>query len=801
MGMNVSGVTNSELIKIKEVQGEVVSAEIEVKPAENTTVELNNTIDENNFVEFEELDETTQDVVVEETEIQNESATEDVPVEETVTDTVAVPNEVAEEEIIADENSDTENVISEKAEENAEITYAEEKTEIPVEKETVTLSGIETFEEIPVEKNIQNITIEVKPTFEDDINIQYDEIEEETNQFSKEINYEDEAKPITNTPSENTKISFGLVTSTKISNNKKENDEIEENVSEEETKETIENKEIKEGEQVNNEEQIEETKAEEAIDEKENTEIEDAETVDLQDFIKLLQMSPKLAEIGKSIGYGELFDTLDVNCDGIISGDELKKLVGTAGSLKALEAKDIESLFKNQIDDYEKEISAEKETSKTDSVSDEETVVNEPVTTSSIYQPKTVSYTPSVATHTTTQVKEPTNADKIQELEKQKTEKTNELSSLNEDLQKVHNGSDEEIKAKQENVNKTKEEYDKACDSSKNPIVKYIKNKQDENEKAISENKTQIQEVQTKISENDQAIFEKESSITGLESNKSALQQSLSSIEATEENEYNKDKIASKKAELKKQIQTKENEINTAKEELEALKTQKSENDEKLKELQDKEQELQTTKENLAESMEVWSLNNDEIKSTLKAWQEAEKDLETTKQEKINSIQEKITATKTAITEIDAKINEIKAEEIKKQNQLKSSGMYDEKRGKALADAALELYGNDHVANGYCATGVSQAINKAFGYSTRGNGCDYANVLSNKEDWVEVTDEYPNRADLKNLPAGAIVSWSSSSQKPYGHVFISDGNGHEISDFTGNINYNYPTTYRVFLPA
>lgn len=133
---------------------------------------------------------------------------------------------------------------------------------------------------------------------------------------------------------------------------------------------------------------------------------------------------------------------------------------------------------------------------------------------------------------------------------------------------------------------------------------------------------------------------------------------------------------------------------------------------------------------------------------------------------------------------------------------------YNSQKGSSIASAAKSLYGGVTRAGGLCATGVSQAIKKSLGYQLHGNGCDYGNVLSGRSDWYEITDQVKNVQDLKNLPAGAVVSWSpyntTSAGRIYGHVYICDGNGHGISDFTENISSYYMdrnSQFRVFIPV
>lgn len=199
-------------------------------------------------------------------------------------------------------------------------------------------------------------------------------------------------------------------------------------------------------------------------------------------------------------------------------------------------------------------------------------------------------------------------------------------------------------------------------------------------------------------------------------------------------------------------------------------------------------------------------ISNEKTKTALKDFQNARKEYESAKTKRYDEVKKDINSTQNEIKAIDDKINVLKAEKVEKENEI-SKGEYNEERGKALAEAALSLYGGVSTGGDLCATGVSQVINKAFGYATYGNGCDYADVLSNRDDWVEITDQYPSADDLTSLPAGAVVSWSPYNVPNLGALYghdIADGNGNEVSDFTAPISTYYAdngSTYRIFVPT
>ncbi len=136
---------------------------------------------------------------------------------------------------------------------------------------------------------------------------------------------------------------------------------------------------------------------------------------------------------------------------------------------------------------------------------------------------------------------------------------------------------------------------------------------------------------------------------------------------------------------------------------------------------------------------------------------------------------------------------------------------YNSERGNALLNAAKSMYGNVKRGNNHCAKGVSQAISSVFGYYPGKNGNNYDDFLEKRSDWKEITNEIKNVDDLSNLPAGAVVSWDSfgtGASARYGHVYIADGKGGEISDYYSASNkernrYRASTggKFRVFIPV
>lgn len=79
---------------------------------------------------------------------------------------------------------------------------------------------------------------------------------------------------------------------------------------------------------------------------------------------------------------------------------------------------------------------------------------------------------------------------------------------------------------------------------------------------------------------------------------------------------------------------------------------------------------------------------------------------------------------------------------------------------------------------GACAKGVGDALRRV-GINQRGHAYQHAEMLARRSDFREVS---VGRDELRNLPAGAVIVWGRSNEKPFGHVAVALGNGLEASD-------------------
>lgn len=114
------------------------------------------------------------------------------------------------------------------------------------------------------------------------------------------------------------------------------------------------------------------------------------------------------------------------------------------------------------------------------------------------------------------------------------------------------------------------------------------------------------------------------------------------------------------------------------------------------------------------------------------------------------------------------------------------------------ASLARDAEANADGPGGWCYKWVAEALGR-HGVSVHGASAYMAaDQLAQNDKFREVTGL--SNADLKNLPAGAVVVWNKGNGHEHGHICISLGDGREASDKIRNMTQNYGTSYRVFLP-
>ena len=121
---------------------------------------------------------------------------------------------------------------------------------------------------------------------------------------------------------------------------------------------------------------------------------------------------------------------------------------------------------------------------------------------------------------------------------------------------------------------------------------------------------------------------------------------------------------------------------------------------------------------------------------------------------------------------------------------------YNKQKGEKLAKTVRR---NAVGFQGDCAKYVRIALEQSgLGTGERGDGYEYAGILSRNENFKEISTSGIN---LSNLPAGCVLVYNrgtSGYSRQYGHVEITLGNGKAVSD---GITNNIRKGARVFVPV
>ena len=210
-----------------------------------------------------------------------------------------------------------------------------------------------------------------------------------------------------------------------------------------------------------------------------------------------------------------------------------------------------------------------------------------------------------------------------------------------------------------------------------------------------------------------------------------------------------------------------------------------------------------------------------EIQEYMNQYNEAKSQYETDKDNAISSAKEKVNKAADYLSEIEKHINDYETEDKKSEGISKvldelgintsdedgnSNTDYNKKLANAILKAAKNYVGGNTKSTGYCARGVREALEEAFGYALfSGDAYEWADYFNSEKDtWANITGDYKSAKDLKNLPAGAIVVWSKYNGGKYGHICIADGKGGEYSDFyRSTIITSFADkggSYQVFIP-
>lgn len=552
------------------------------------------------------------------------------------------------------------------------------------------------------------------------------------------------------------------------------------------------------------------------------------EDIDIDTFKEMISNYPKLQEIIEEIGYDKFFDIIDTNKNGIFDSDEIAKISGFDENEADFSYSDLQNIIDEngiEVTDFREKVAKEFEAMKSADEGDSKNSENisssaqkssYPASNYNAGSSSGVSYaapSSSASTSYSSSVGSSSSAvsasvDTIESLEEQKAEKQSELDTLNSKLSNIYDDSDEQIAKAKADMDSAQAQYEEllATEAKNNPQVELLMNQQKNNQLSIDKNNKEIEDYDAKLTQTNEDIALKNSEINYLNSELTALQNSLEAAQAVEITERNEAEVEAKIAELNSAIEAKCDEISAAQDELDGLEDDKTTYEDKISNAKELDKSLRTERDRIENA--IAAQVSEETKNALKNYQSLRTQYETTKETAISDTKAQISEVQNSIVELEEKISELQAEKIEKENQISPWGNYDAQRGQALAQAAESLYGGVTQGSGSCALGVSEAFDLAFGTPTSGHGYQYGETMSNMEGWAEVTDSIHGAEDLNDLPAGAVVSWSpynsSGLGSTYGHVYITDGQGHGISDFKEDISSAYfdkGGTCRVFIPV
>ncbi|MCD7880017.1 MAG: hypothetical protein LUG16_08820 [Candidatus Gastranaerophilales bacterium] len=369
----------------------------------------------------------------------------------------------------------------------------------------------------------------------------------------------------------------------------------------------------------------------------------------------------------------------------------------------------------------------------------------------------------------------------LKELEKEKTEKEQELNTALDEVNAVYDGTNSNVKEAEAKADDAKKAYDNAVSADGN-ITADIKQQRTENLEAISTKENDIDEINVNINNIDIQIFLKEQEIEAANSNLTALNTALTDLQ---ENSSDSDKIS----EVKKLIKTAEEEISKLNEELEALKKQKETYQSDLDTAQSDLDTLKDEKSKIEDT--ILSNCSDTTKSALEAYNEAKNNAESVKESELKKANSGLNSAKSDLTSINSQINEKNSEVTTKKYSAICTSL-DEDLVAGL-DAAL--------GDGFCArleelcTNVGCSPEDLLGvmYSESGLNPSAQNANGGATGLIQFL---PTTASGLGTSTSALKNMSAIEQLDYVEQFLLNNKSYAGGELDGGTLYAL-----VFLPA
>ena len=388
----------------------------------------------------------------------------------------------------------------------------------------------------------------------------------------------------------------------------------------------------------------------------------------------------------------------------------------------------------------------------------------------------------------------------VEELEKERDTKKNEVEDAQKSLDDVYSGKNENVKAAEKEYQDAKKEYDEAVENDDKISDKTKKQRQD-NIKKIEKKQTEIDDTNSKINEKQSEISEMESTIDADNAQVNALKETVSALEGMSypDNPEKQSELDAKLAEAGEALEAAEAKLEQDENQLDALNEELDNLNDSLDTLKDDLAELEKERETIED--EILKNCSKETKQALENFNDAKEQVETVKETEAAEAKEVLDTKRSELSAIDSKINEKKSEGTKKEYGMKQStlpeGLF---QGNLAGQEDLvceisEKYGVDPVLvasiiayesgwgtsslaaqnnfMGYRAAGDAGVSERGFGY--------FSTVEKGLEATIGNLSEYPSRydsisaVDYNNIDAiGAIYcegnTWAGQIKTIYNQI-------------------------------
>ncbi|MCD7879825.1 MAG: CHAP domain-containing protein, partial [Candidatus Gastranaerophilales bacterium] len=378
----------------------------------------------------------------------------------------------------------------------------------------------------------------------------------------------------------------------------------------------------------------------------------------------------------------------------------------------------------------------------------------------------------------------------------------NDLSDKKSALEAIYNGTDSTIKKAQDDVDDAYNEYRNQLLEIDEGLAKEV----DDLKKQQDKKQSEIDSKEIEISNQECAVSDAQTNYNNAVSTTKTLKASLSELE----NADTSDMDSSEKSAITSKISALKSKISESEKNEETTKTAWDEAKTKLEELNNSKTTLESEKSELDKQMSDLETkiteNNPDIKNYLEKYNEAKENLETTKQNAVESAKKDIQESQDYVDEVNTAINNYDNKQITKEYALQDGS------GEELTEFALGLEGKtasemqqlmqsagcqfDDCA--WCADFVTYCLKQVYGDDIPG---DFTSTCSNTaycptiESWAKSNGSYTQ--DSSQVQPGDLILYGSGVASHIGIVTSvnSDGTVNTIEGNTTNDSGGYGSGY------